>query len=74
MLAAERVLRSVAVGRAVTTKSGAARLTSAQVHPSRANLDAFLALPAARELDLRNRFYVCATFRSHNLSLLSVDV
>jgi hypothetical protein len=58
MLAAECVFGRVTVRRTVTTKGGPAGLTSAQVNPGRANLDALFALSADRGFNLRNRFYV----------------
>ena len=70
MLGAESVFGGVAIWRTVTTKRGLACLTSAQVHPLRAQLEAFLAHATGSWFNLCNRFYVLATFRIHGLLLL----
>ncbi len=54
----ERVFGSMTIRRTVTTKRGAARLTSAQVDPLCAQLDALFAHSAGREFNLRNCFDV----------------
>ena len=58
MLGAESVFGGVAIWRTVTTKRDPACLTGAQVHPSGANLVAFLAHAAGRDFNLRDRFDV----------------
>jgi len=51
MSAGMRVLACVPVWRAVAAECRAARLTSAQMHPIRADLDAFFAFEALRLFD-----------------------
>ena len=63
------VLTRVAVGRAIATKSRAAFLAGAQVHPGRADFDAFLTFQTLRPFDGSHGVEMVAAFFVHHLLL-----
>ena len=73
MSARVRVLACVLVWRAVAAKCRAARLTGAQMHPVRTDLDALFAFTALRVLDRLDRVKMRATSIGHTVTLAALD-
>ena len=73
MSAGMRVLACMPVWRAVAAKCRAARLTSAQMHPIRADLDALFAFTALRVFDRVDRVKMRATSIGHSVILAEPD-
>ncbi len=65
MAAGVRMFTGVAVRRTIAAQGDAAFLAGAEMHPSRADLDAFRALETIRRFDFGDRFDVRASSLIH---------
>jgi hypothetical protein len=74
MSAGMRVLACMPVWGAIAAECRAARLTSAQMHPIRTDLDAFFAFEALRLFDRLDRIKMRAASVGHDLILAAPDV